>query len=554
MWMNQSLSIQSKSERPGHTKITFTVTDTGVGIKKESIPHLFNAFRRVDEKNNRYIEGTGLGLAIVKQLVDLMGGDITVNSVYTKGSSFTITLPQQIAGKETIGKFDFKSKDSLAKREIYKQSFEAPKAHVLIVDDNETNLMVTKKLLSDTKIQVDTVLSGKDCLKRTFENRYDVILMDHFMPNMDGIECLHEIRNQTGGLNQRTPVVILTANGGTEYQELYRREGFDGYLLKPVTGIQLETELLKQLPKELVTVTTSDGSVGVIETPTVAYKKKKSVLISTDSVCDLPKNLVDKAQVEIMPYRVHTDRGEFLDGIETEADAILSYLVENGNNVRSEAPTVADYEKFFADQLTKAQYIVHLSMSTNVSHGYRNALEASKTFDNVIVIDSEHLSSGLGIMALRAAEYAMDGLDADYIVKKIEDLKSRVRTSFILDNTEYLSRSGRISSKIHIFCKALMLHPVLVLKNNTMKLGSIRVGTKDYASKKYISSVLSNPETIDTSTLFITYAGLSQNELMDIEAQVRSKVKFQKVIFSKASPAISTNCGPGSFGLIFMMK
>ena len=548
-----TLSIQSKETMSDYVQITYSVTDTGLGIRQESIPHLFNAFKRVGEENG-YIEGTGLGLSIAKQLINLMGGDIAVNSVYMKGSTFVITLPQRIADEGKIGNYAFKTKRTLGANEHYRQSFEAPGAHVLIVDDNETNLLVAEGLLRDTKVQVETVTSGAECLERTLQNRYDVILMDHLMPGMDGIECLHAIRTQTAGSNQNTPVVILTANEGGENQDLYRREGFDGYLPKPINSTQLEAELLKHLPKEMVSMTGVELSVGVVETSIVEYKKKLSVMISADSVCDLPGNLLEKYQIAVMPFRLHMEGGEFLDGIEAEADGIISYMSEKGRFVRSVSPEVLDYEEFFAEQLTKAQYIIHFTTAKNASEGYANAMEASKTFDNVFVVDSGHLSSGMGLIVLEAAEYAADGQSADAILDKIEDMKRRTRTSFIVESTEYLARSGRIAPKINELCKVFMLHPVLVLKNSSISVGAIRVGTKDYVRKKYIASILNVMGTIDTRMLFITYAGLTKEELEDIKKQVQRKVAFQNIICQKASSAISTHCGPGTFGLLFMMK
>ena len=549
-----TLSIQCMRLENGHAQIAYSVTDTGMGIKKENIPYLFSAFKRVDEEKNRYIEGTGLGLAIVKQLVELMGGEITVNSVYTKGSTFVFTLPQEVVGETELGELNLEARHALNTRQHYKQSFEAPKAHVLIVDDNETNLLVAGKLLRDTKVNINTASGGAECLKKTLEKRYDVILMDHLMPEMDGIECLHEIRQQTGGLNQNTPVVALTANAGGENRALYRREGFDGYLLKPVSGIQLEAELLRHLPKELVNVMKTDGSVGVVETPAVEHRKKLPIMISADSVCDLPKQLVGKYQISIMPYRVVTEGGEFLDGVETETEGVLSYIREMGKSVRSEAPEAAAYEEYFAEQLTKAQYIIHIAMAKHVSRGYENALEASKTFDNVYVVDSGHLSSGMGLMVLRAAEYIADGMSADVIVRKLERMKTQVKTSFIVSSTEYLAMSGRISAKINAFCQAFLIHPVIILKNSRMKVGAIQIGTRDYTWKKYITSTLHTMGEIDRKILFITYAGLTNEELKEIERQVNSKGTFENIFYQKASPAIAVNCGPGTFGLLFMMK
>ena len=548
-----TLSVQSNGLQNGYAQLTYTITDTGMGIKKENIPHLFNAFRRVEEEKTRYIEGSGLGLSIVKQLLDLMGGDVTVNSVYTKGSTFVITLPQKTVGEATVGNFDLAAGQKRTAKERYKQGFEAPKANILIVDDNESNLLVTEKLLRDTKVQTDTASNGAICLEKTLRNRYDVILMDHLMPEMDGVECLHAIREQAGGLNQGTPVVILTANAGEEYRALFLKEGFDGYLFKPIGGKQLEAEVLRHLPAEIVSMA-GEERIGVVESPILVHKRRRSIMISTDSVCDLPDELIEQHQVSVLPYRVRTEIGEFLDGIEVETDGILSYMSGKGKLAKSEAPAVGDYEEFFAEQLTRAQYIIHIAMAQNVSVGYVNAQEASKAFDNVIVLDSGHLSSGMGLLVLHAAKCAQNGLSADAIVKEIERLKSCVRTSFVVDSTEYLARSGRIARGVDRGCKALMLHPVLRLKNSSMKVGAVILGTRARARGKYIGSALKGKGTIDTETLFITHAGLTREELAEIEEQVEKRVHFQRVIFQKASPAISTNCGPGSFGLLFITK
>lgn len=549
-----TLSIQCKRMKNGWAQISYSVTDTGMGIKKESIPYLFSAFKRVDEQQNRYIEGTGLGLSIVKQLVELMGGDVAVNSVYTKGSTFIITLPQEVVGEAKIGELDLEARHALNAREHYKQSFEAPRARVLIVDDNETNLMVAEKLLRDTRVTIDTVTSGRECLERTLQNRYDTIFMDHLMPVMDGIECLHEIRIQMGGLNHETPIVILTANAGGENQALYRRAGFDGYLLKPVSGTQLEMELLRHLPKELVKMTNAAVGDGVEQTPVLAHRKKLPIIISTDSTSDLPGSLVEKHRIAVMPHRVRTESGEFLAGVEVETDGILSYLKNREKRVWSEAPAAADYEEFFAEQLTKAQYVVHIAIAKNVSPAYENALEASKTFDNVIVVESGHLSSGAGLMVLRAAEYAAVGLSADLIANEMERIRSRVKTSFIVDSTQYLASAGRMSPKIHALCRALMLHPVIVLKNSSMKVGAIRIGTRDFARKKYIASTLRSVREIDRKNLFITYAGMTKAELCEIEEQVKRRIPFENITYQKASPSVAINCGPGTFGLMYMLK
>ncbi len=547
-----TLSIQRRQMQGNTVYIAYSISDTGMGIKKESIPHLFSAFQRVDEEKNRFIEGTGLGLSIVKQLVTLMGGDIEVNSVYTKGSTFVVTIPQQMEGINKLGELDLEKRRTMGAREHYKALFEAPKANVLIVDDNDTNLMVAVKLLQDTKVNTDTASSGAECLKKTENKRYDVIFMDHLMPVMDGIECMHNIRSQTGGLNTETPVVMLTANAGSENQEMYKREGADGYLLKPVSGVQLETELLKHIPREIVKM--NNAFSDVVVGPVLGHKKKQLIMITTDSVSDLPADLCEKYRIAVLPYHVMTEGGDFKDGEEIETDGVLSYITSKDKKVFSREPSVSDYEAFFAEQLTKAQHIIHISMAKNVSKGYEKAEEASAAFDNVTVVDSGHLSSGMGLIVLRAAKRAQKANDVETVLAEIEHCKPRVKTSFIVGSTEFLARSGRISKKISAFCEFFMLRPVLILKKSSMQVGSIRIGAQRETSKKYIRSALRTPLRIDKSLLFITYAGMRPEELDEIKRRVEKRVRFEKIIYQKASPAISINCGPESYGLLFMEK
>lgn len=547
-----SLAIQCTRRENGVAEIVYTVTDTGMGIKKENIPHLFKAFRRVDDEDKvRHIEGTGLGLSIVKQLTELMGGEVAVNSVYTKGSTFVVTLPQQLVDAQELGELNLETRHAMNDRKHYRQSFEAPKAHVLIVDDNETNLMVAEKLLRATKVQVDTAAGGEQCLKLTYEKHYDMIFMDHLMPNMDGIECLHALRTQSGGLNHDAPVVVLTANAGGDMINLYRREGFDGYLFKPTTGVQLETELLRHLPRELITDLHGEATPGVVESGVVEHHKKVQLQITTDSVCDLPEALLHDRGIVVQPYWVCTENGEFADGVETGSDGVLEYL-QNGSVVRSESPTVKDYERFFSEQLTRAHNIVHITMARHASTGYEHAREAAKMFDNVTVVDSCHLSSGMGMLVLRAADYAADGMTPEQIRAQIARDAARTHTSFVVDSTEYMARVGRLSERMHKIFKVLMLHPMLVLGGSRIRVGSVMVGSRERVWKRYTSYVLRQRKNIDRQLLFITYAGLSDSELREIEAQVRREVVFKEVIFQKASSAILTNCGPGSFGLLFM--
>ncbi|MCR5685687.1 MAG: response regulator [Lachnospiraceae bacterium] len=227
--------------------LMLTVTDTGIGIAREDIPQLFNSFQRVNEKENATIQGTGLGLAIAKELVELMGGSIRVDSILGKGSRFTISVPQLVADPTPIGEF---RKDILEEEKAYHESFRAPDAHVLVVDDVDVNIVVICELLKKTEIQVDTASSGDEAIAMCTVRKYDLILLDHRMPNKDGIETFHEIRQD--GQNTDTPVIMLTANALSGAAEEYQKEGFIDYLTKPIDSKALEQSLAKYLPKEKV--------------------------------------------------------------------------------------------------------------------------------------------------------------------------------------------------------------------------------------------------------------------------------------------------------------
>ncbi|MCR5725086.1 MAG: DegV family EDD domain-containing protein [Treponema sp.] len=560
-----TLSIQCKKLAANRVEMTYMVEDTGMGIKKESIPYLFDAFKRVDEETNRNIEGTGLGLAIVKQLLDLMGGSISVNSIYTKGTTFTVTVEQDIVDAHEVGELNLETRHSLNAYEHYKQSFEAPAARILIVDDNESNLMVASKLLRGTKVQTDTVLSGLECLKKTESCHYDVILMDHLMPEMDGIECLHAVRSQVGGLCTRTPVVALTANAGNESQTLYAKEGFDAYLVKPVNAALLEACVLKLLPRELVVFTNASEEDMAVYHLKTRHKERVPLLITTDSICDLPRELIERYHIPVLPYLVYTEQGVFMDGMEADSDGVLAYvsgrkvrntekgIVKNGN-AHSDAPSVEAYESFFAEQLTRSQYVIHITMTSKSSSGYANACMAARSFHNVRVIDSCQLSSGTGLLVLYACSRLQSREVSIYsLVEELEVVKRRINTSFIVDTTEYLARSGRISERVSGLCRTLLLHPVISLNKGKMGLGSIRLGRRSNAWKSYIHSTLKGAP-IDTSQLFITYAGLNHDELEEIRQEIERVLTFEHLYFVKASPAIAINCGPGTFGLLFIRR
>lgn len=246
------LAINWQQIDEANMKLVIRVKDTGIGITPENQTKLFESFKRIDERRNRSIEGTGLGLSITKELVDLMDGTISVESEYGKGSVFKVEIPQHINGNEPIGNFYDKCKSNMAQDEEYREAFRAPQAKVLVVDDVEMNLKVFVELLRDTQIQIDTAQSGLEAINKMEKKKYDLIFMDHMMPELDGIETLHLMYLNPNCKNNNTPVIMLTANAILGARNEYLREGFTDYLSKPIKEQELEEMLLKHIPKELI--------------------------------------------------------------------------------------------------------------------------------------------------------------------------------------------------------------------------------------------------------------------------------------------------------------
>lgn len=243
--------VRMESEKDGIANIRFAVADSGIGIKEEDMPKLFNKFEKFDVKKNSNIEGTGLGLTIVKGYVELMGGTLEVDSVYEMGSTFSVLLDQKVIS------FDKKEDDSEIKSlerktNIKREQFKAPNARILVTDDNEINLKVISSLLKSYDIRVDTANSGKKAIEMCSSTPYDIILMDHMMPIMDGVEAMQRIRTLLDDDSYRSIIVAVTANAIAGVRETLLQEGFDDYLSKPIDIALLEDMLLRFLPEELV--------------------------------------------------------------------------------------------------------------------------------------------------------------------------------------------------------------------------------------------------------------------------------------------------------------
>ena len=250
-----SVSFKEIKNVPDCVLLHVSVTDTGIGIRQEDMDRLFSKFERLEEKRNRNIEGTGLGMTITRSLLHLMGSEVKVTSTYGEGSTFSFDLKQRVIDSEPLGDYALTQHElMLQNKSRYREKMLAPLAHILVIDDNSMNLSVFSDLLKPTKVMIDTAESGVEGLQLAQSKKYDLIFLDHMMPHKDGIETLHEMREQRNGLNRSTPVICLTANAVSGAREKYLAAGFNDYLTKPIFSKKLEEALINFLPREKISI------------------------------------------------------------------------------------------------------------------------------------------------------------------------------------------------------------------------------------------------------------------------------------------------------------
>ncbi len=295
-------------------ELVIVVADTGIGIRSDDCSKLFQSFERVDLDHNRNIEGTGLGLNLTKKVVDMMGGEITVRSVYGTGSVFEVRIPQIVKGSAAMGDFIERRREIISFNPGIK-AFKAKNARLLVVDDVEMNLKVVRGLLKETGINIDTATSGEAALKLVEENSYDLILLDHMMPVMDGIETLQCMKETDGFDIRKTPVVMLTANAVAGARDTYIQAGFADYITKPIREDVLLSTVKKYLPPELV-----DEDVPVNKGASSAGRLQEySEFLDTETGLAYCMN-DDSFYMEMLAEYVKNDRSCELDGFLEKGD------------------------------------------------------------------------------------------------------------------------------------------------------------------------------------------------------------------------------------------
>ena len=548
-----TLTVRYDSVNNGFIKLVISVSDTGIGIKKANIKTLFDSFTRVESGETRSIEGTGLGLSICKQLADLMNGELTVDSIYGKGSTFTLTLEQKVIDSAPIQNINFKAK--LGNKAEYGPLFKAPEAHILVVDDNEMNRSVIIKLLCETGVQFDEAMNGRQALNLTAEYKYDLILMDYLMPDMNGAETTREIRKQADGLCNNAPIIVVTADLSYISENNFDDFGFTDFIEKPFTGALLEEKVLKYLSSNVLEYIKPSESEEDLKIYNITnHKIKKKIAITADCLADIPKEFKEKYDIKLMYLFINTENGRYADIKEIDADSLSTYIVNKHIEARAVAASVEEYEEFFNERIHEADYVIHIGLASHIGDSYNNALEASKGFGHVTVIDSKQISVGIGLLAIRAAELARSGVPADEIVENIINIRDDVHSAFIMPHCRIFYERGYTNKLVALLIDALRLHPVIKPVDSNIKIRGIYGGRLHPSRKKFINTMLKKYYNDSNSIVLVTQGGVSYRGQREIFEEINKIVDEDKIFIQKCSVTNACFSGFGNVGIAIISK
>ena len=551
-----TLSVSFQKVEDKRIRLKMMVADTGIGIRKEDLPGLYDAFRRVDERNNLHTEGTGLGLSIVKQLLDLMDGEISVDSIYTKGTTFTVEINQEVMDETPVGSVPYLNAANSSEHQEYMPLFEAPGARILVVEDNEMNVFVMRKLLEKTKVTIDVARDGEECLEKTRQKSYHVILMDYMMPKLNGAETIRRLRVQENGLCRDSAVILLSANTQEEAKILMKGVRFDSFLEKPVDTAKLEEEILRFLPADVIEYkkgsegyTVNDSSI-----QNVARKKRKRIYITTDCSCDLPETILKQHDIKMMYLYIKTEHGRFADTREIDSDNLLQYLSEGGSGATADSVSVEEFENFFADALTEADQVIYISLAKNSGRTYQVAKEAAESFDHVQVLDAGHISGGQGMVVIYAARLAEEGYSCSEICEKVEAMKGHVVSKFILPSADIFCERGYAGAAIAKMCKMMNLHPVVASVKSRIAVVGFWGGSLEFAWKMFLHMHLHRKKRIHPGLVIVTHVSCSVKEQEYILNEVKKFMPFEEVILQKASFTNACNAGVRTIGIAYYVQ
>ena len=278
------------------------------------------------------------------------------------------------------------------------------------------------------------------------------------------------------------------------------------------------------------------------------------VIITSDSTCDLSKELLENYGIVINPLTIILGAQDYRDGVDVTPDDIYDFVAKTGQLPKTAAANITEYEDFFRPYVEQGYQIVHFTISSQMSGSFHNSELAAATFPEVYAVDSQNLSTGIGLLVLRAAELAREGLSAKEIYEQICALRDKVDVSFVVDTLEYLYKGGRCSSVAKLGANLLQLKPCIEVKKGAMGVGKKYRGKIADVVPAYIAQRLHDPDDIDTHRVFVTHSGCPKEMEDKAVAKVKELMHFDEILVTRAGCSVSTHCGPNTLGVLFIRK
>ena len=278
------------------------------------------------------------------------------------------------------------------------------------------------------------------------------------------------------------------------------------------------------------------------------------IRVTSDSTCDLSPELIEQYQIVISPLYVVLDGKSYKDTIEITPDKVYEYVERTKKVGSTAALNVSDYLSFFRENLQGYDAIIHFTISSEMSSCYQNACIAAEEFQNVYVIDSRNLSTGIGHLVLDAAEMAAEGKDPKEIVDILNERKKKLDVSFVIDTLKYLALGGRCSSVVALGANLLNLKPTIIVKDGKMVVGKKYRMSLDRALLRYVIDQLGDLDTVDTRRIFVTDSGMSDERWQSVEKLLKETLPFEKIYHTRAGCTVSNHCGPNTLGILFYRK
>lgn len=279
-----------------------------------------------------------------------------------------------------------------------------------------------------------------------------------------------------------------------------------------------------------------------------------NIKILSDSTCDLPLEVLEKYNITMIPLTVIKDGKEFTDGIDITPADIFSHVANGGSLCSTAANNIDEYAKHFARYANDYDGIIHINISSEFSSCYQNACLAAEDFTNVRVIDSRNLSTGQGLVVLKACELAKECNDLDEIAEKLRAFTEKVEASFLLDRLEYMVKGGRCSAAAALGANLLNLKPCIEVKNGKMAVVKKYRGNYAKCLATYVKDRLANRDDLDKGTLFVTRTPVTDDCLEAVKEAVAQYNDFETTYWNEAGCTVSCHCGPGTLGVLFVRK